>query len=716
MRTSSLAFLFGLPALALCLACGDAPGEVRPPDVDRPPNATCRALPAPPSAGRLTLERVFADELSGPAARELTHVLLPTGERPGFATRKTGQVLAFANGSSARVVLDLEDRLDFGAPESGLVSLALDPAFAIRRFAYLVYMVPPPDDADDAVRHVARVGRFTFDGERFDPASERIVLDVPQVSNVHQVNHVGFGVDGYLYVALGEQRKMASHPQDPMTLPGSVLRLDVREGTEDAPYAIPADNPFADGEEGAPEVFAFGFRNPWRFTVDPEGAIYVGDVGAGAREEIDVLVAGANYGWPELEGAVCFRATPDCDPSAFEAPLVDVVHPDVRSIVAGPRVRDAALSDMRDRVVFADFVTGGLWSTSLGGGDARRELEAGFLITSFAEGPGVHVVRYETGGDEGGVYRLVPNAPAPSTYPERLSETGCVDPDDPRRFAPGVVAYAPRAELWSAGAEKARGFAIPDGTALAVGSDGDFGLPVGSVLITHFAFGERLHETRLLMHSEEGWHGTSYRWNEDQTDAELLEDGRSEVLPNGVRWSYPRRSECGSCHVEASGTSLSLEAAQLDDVQLGALLEGGYVDRRVTELAALRGTRRPLLVDPEGEGPREPRVRAYLHANCAHCHQPGGPGRGGLDLRVETPLAGMRMCDREVSTSCVWGIDDAPCDDQKLVVPGAPELSVLLHRMRREGNVAMPPLGRGAPHAEALDLVEAWIAGLERCP
>ncbi len=707
-----------MPVGLLLVGCGDATGSVLPPDVDRPPNATCVALPPPAPRGSLRLEPAFADTLSGRDARELTHAILPAPGRRGFATRKSGQVVLFDLETPARVVLDLAPRMDFDAPENGRVSSALDPDFAETGFAYLVYTVPPPEGAPEDVRHVGRVGRFTFDGDAFDPESEVVVLDVPQVADVHQVNHAAFGRDGLLYVGLGDQRRPFTHSQDPRTLPGSLLRLDVASR---APYAVPSTNPFADGEEGAPEVVAFGLRNPWRFTVDgTDGAIYIGDVGAGAREEIDVFAPGANYGWPELEGSVCSQMRPDCDPSAYVAPLVDVLHPDVRSIVAGPRVHGDALPGLDGRVLFADFVSGGLWSASLERADARRELDAGFLVTSFADDPagGVVVVRYDPSGDEGGLHRLVPNAgtPAGPPFPRLLSETGCVEADDPRAFAAGVVSYAPVAELWSDGADKARGFAIPDGTALAVDGEGDLRLPVGSVMIKHFGFGGRLHETRLLMHTDAGWQGYSYRWNDAQTDAELLEDGLREPLPNGVVWSYPRRSECGSCHVEASGASLSLEAAQLDDAQLRGILSGGYVDRRVSTVDALRGSRRPALVDPHGDAARETRVRSYFHVNCAHCHQPGGPGRGGLDLRVEVELRRAGICDERASTDCVWDVPDSPCDDQTIVVPGAPEQSILLHRMRREGNVAMPPLGRGAPDDEAVALVEAWIAELEACP
>src|SRR5690606_22857342 len=139
----------------------------------------------------------------------------------------------------------------------------------------------------------------------------------------------------------------------------------------------------------------------------------------------------------------------------------------------------------------------------------------------------------------------------------------------------------------------------------------------------------------------------SYRWNEAGTDAELLEGRLSEDLPSGTRWQYPGRSDCFACHTSAAGGTLGLEVAQLDDATLDALLSGGYLDRRIPDRATLRATSRPPLLDPLGDGAIAPRARSYLHANCSGCHRPGGPGRGGMDLRFETPFASMAVCDVE---------------------------------------------------------------------
>lgn len=701
--------------LALAACSGPAPGPVLPPDdAGRPPNPSCLALPPPPSSGRIRLERAFESALSGTGARQLIQVVLPSATRAGFAALQSGAILAFegAPGAPSRVVLDLADRLDRSVGESGLVSLALDPAFETNGHAYVVYTAPPAG----AERYLGRVARFTWDGTRFDPESELVILDVPQADITHSVNHVAFGADGMLYVSLGDQRRTTVHAQDPSTLPGSVLRLDVSSARPGAPYVAPPDNPFAGG--GAPEVYAIGLRNPWRFTVDPvDGTMLLGDVGQDSREEIDRVVAGGNYGWPDREGTACFQRDP-CDDARFTDPVVELTHAEMRSVVAGYRWRRDEVPELEGRVLLADFVTGSVWSADPDDAsrEARLEIEGRFMITSFAlDDEGVHhVVRYDPSGDEGGVYRVVAETAEPSDFPTLLSRTGCVDPGDPRELAPGMVRFSPAAELWSDGAEKARAIAIPDGTAIAVRADGDLDLPVGSVVLKHFGFEGRLHETRLLMRVEDGWTGYSYRWNEAQTDAELLPSATSVTLGNGVRWQYPSRSQCFHCHTSAAGGTLGLEAAQLDDAQLGALLEAGYFDRRLTTIEAIRGSARPALAHPFGAGATlDARARSYLHVNCSSCHRPDAPGRGNLDLRAEVPLGRTGLCNAEPLEGRLWGFD--VWDEQRLLVPGRPEHSIVHMRMSVRGLFRMPPIATDVVHEGAVTLIGDWISAMERC-
>jgi uncharacterized repeat protein (TIGR03806 family) len=302
--------------------------------------------------------------------------------------------------------------------------------------------------------------------------------------------------------------------------------------------------------------------------------------------------------------------------------------------------------------------------------------------------------------------------------PSLLSATGCVDPADPLRFAPGVIPYTLNAPLWSDGAVKRRGLAIPNGTMIQVDVDGDFILPMGSVLVKHFLQGDRPIETRLFMHHDDGsWAGYSYEWDAMGMDAMLLDDGKVVDI-DGLPWTYPSQIECLQCHTDAAGFSLGPELAQLErDFDYGAS-EFDRITGVANQLDALHALNvlaaPPPLVTPlpslDTSASAEARARAYLHANCSMCHRPGGPGRGLMDLRNSTPLANAGICD---STPLAG---DLGLMDPRIVFPGEPGRSVLLARMRDLGAVRMPPLASVLVHDEAALAVETWISELVGCP
>ncbi|MCA9578384.1 MAG: hypothetical protein KC668_23290, partial [Myxococcales bacterium] len=165
---------------------------------------------------------------------------------------------------------------------------------------------------------------------------------------------------------------------------------------------------------------------------------------------------------------------------------------------------------------------------------------------------------------------------------------------------------------------------------------------------------------------------------------------------------------------DAAGTTLGFEAAQLSDAALQGLLDLGYVDRRVTTVGALRGTSRAPLVPPFGAAPVAERARSYLHVNCSGCHRPGGPGRGDIDLRAETPFGATRLCNAEPGEGRIW--DVGVWDEQRNLVPGEPGYSILYLRMNTLGIFRMPPLGTDVVHAEGTALMAEWIESLSACP
>ena len=722
-------------AAAAADTLGDATQDVPEPRYDasprRPDAQTCVVHPPPPPAGRLRLERAFPHALAdGARLRQAVELgQAPDDPTRWFLIRQPGEVLTFTTepgAPGAAVALDLAARIDLQYSESGLVGMALHPAFAVNGAVFLVYTAPTGQQGS----YFSRLSRFThMGGGTLDPDSEQILLDIRQTSPTHSGNHIAFGPDGTLYYSVGDDRKTDRHGQDPGTIQGALLRIDVDTPDPAAGrlYSIPPDNPFAAGG-GAGEVFAYGFRNPWRFGFDRvTGDLYLGDVGQDRREEIDRIVPGGNYGWPLKEGSLCFRQEP-CDPPGLIDPLVEYTHGEGTAVVAGFVVRAGTLPELSGRLLYGDYITGNIWSIdpTQPAPATRLELEGTFPIASFARGADdtLYVVRYDVTEDGGGVYRLAPSVPETSDFPQTLSATGCVDTADPRRPAASVVAYEPAARLWSDGADKDRYLAIPSDRRLDVRKDGSLALPTGTVLVKHFRFGERFHETRLLMRTDAGWNGYSFEWNDAQTDATLLPGARAVTLPNGVRWQYPSRSACLRCHTEVAHHVLGLEVAQLDHAvarspdgaaqnQLAWLLEHDYFAPELTSLDAVRGGR-PALPDPFGEAPLADRARAYLHANCGGCHRPDGPGRGNIDLRFTTPFAATGLCDAEPQEGRLWDI--GVWDDQLLLRPGRPDDSILVLRMALQGFFRMPPLGTDVVHAEGVALVRSWIQAMEGCP
>lgn len=749
MKRQGSLFTLGV-SLLLMGACGDGSGasEVGDPkdtqdtdtagpydtdfldteDTHRDANRTCFAHPPPPVENRLVLEEAFTHLAErGTKLRGLT-ALVPASADTFMVSVLGGQVLEISTDpaqTQIRTVLDLKDMLDFSSNENGLVSIALHPDFGTNGYLYAVYMVPTGTG-----RVWSRLGRFTraSDGT-FERGSERILIDVEQRARTHHVNHIAFGPDGYLYASAGDDlRNQVANPsltenaaQSLSSLQGKVWRIDVDGEEAGLPYAIPDDNPYVGVAGARGEVFAIGFRNPWRFHFGPDGSLYLGDVGQDAREEVDLVVAGGNYGWPFFEGVLCRKETA-CEDPTYLAPLVDYTLGGPRALVAGPVYTRGDAGDVAGRLIYGDYVLGHVWSVDPETPEPRLEVEGSFPISSFGQGLDgtIYALRYSTGGD-GRIYSLVPAPPptAVDTFPRRLSETGCFDPDDPRKVVEGVVPFRPAAELWSDGADKERFFAFPDNRQIEVDAEGDFEMPEGTVLIKHFGFDDRLHETRLLMHYNGRWSGYSYRWNEAQTDAELLDSQVTATLDNGVQWTWPSRSQCLTCHTEVAGLSLGLEVGQLDD-QLDTLVADGWLDPGPDGVSGLR-QRMPRLATPfaaDGETPSAStghRARSYLHANCAGCHQPGGLGRADIDLRIGTPFADTRLCDLEPKTSRVWDTPYNNWDAQRLLRPGSPEASILWLRLITPGYFRMPPLGSEVHHEAGVELVGDWIRERTEC-
>jgi len=625
-----------------------------------------------------------------------------------YAGTMQGGVFRYADGEWTEV-LDIRPQVD-SEGEDGFLSLVLAPDFPDdpRLFVHYVYEEPDP-------RRIM-ISRFTLrgDGPEFDLDSELPVLEVRKSPdrNSHAGGTLHFGPDGMLWGSIGDGGVTDDPPdnaQDVSTLLGTMFRVDV-SGAE--PYVSPPDNPFGpDGErpgEGRPEIWAWGMRNPYRWSFDAlTGEAWGGDVGHVTWEEINHYERGRNYGWPVREGPTCFGSQDDACPSDGFTPPVHAYAQEVgEAVIGGGVYRGAAIPELYGAYLFGDFGSRELRAI-LDPYDTRQVVELGELPiapVSFATDADGEVLAL---GFSGRIVRLV-GADAGEDLPATIDATGCLR-DGSTELAPAFVPYDVASPLWSDGAEKGRWLALPEGTAATVGDDGDLALPVGAVVAKDFTVDGRLLETRFLLHRAPGqWVGYSYRWEPDGSEARLVTAGMNEDLGDQT-WFYPGPSDCGQCHTEAAGRSLGLELRQLAGVieldgapspQLPYLVANGVLESAPT------ATPFPALDDDAA--PLADRARAYLHANCSHCHRPENPIRVELDLRFTTPLAETGVCAEPL-------LDDLGLTDPQIVAPGAPDRSVLLARMRSLGPERMPRLATSVVDEAAVGVVEAWIAGLASC-
>jgi glucose/arabinose dehydrogenase len=290
---------------------------------------------------------------------------------------------------SEKLFLDLRGRMDKlpeGFDERGLLGLALHPKFKENLKLYIFYSAPLRKEAPAGWHHTSNISEFKVkadDSAQADPASERILLQIDKPQMNHNCGRMVFGPDGYLYIGAGDggqgnDEGLGHSPQgngqDTTTLLGKILRIDVDKGT---PYAIPADNPFADGKKGRAEIYAYGFRNPWGISFDRGGKheLFAADVGQDSFEEVNIVVKGGNHGWRVREGIHWFdpktpTKAPESGPTTgpdgkpFVDPIVEYKNfkafpkdPESKgtSVTGGYVYRGKALPQLQGKYVFADW-------------------------------------------------------------------------------------------------------------------------------------------------------------------------------------------------------------------------------------------------------------------------------------------------------------------------------------------------------------------------
>ncbi|MEM9016584.1 MAG: PQQ-dependent sugar dehydrogenase [Verrucomicrobiota bacterium] len=560
----------------------------------------------------------------------------------------------------------------------------------------------------------SRISRFRVypDRLKLDPASEEILLTFR--SGGHNGGHLGFGPDGMLYILTGDA-EVPSPPDPLMTgqdlsdLLSSVLRIDVDRSDPERFYAVPPDNPFLEVAGARPEIWAYGFRNPWKLCFHPKtGDLWVGDVGWELWEMLYRVERGSNFGWSIVEAVQPILPNQNPGPSPISPATVMHPHTEFASITGGYVYEGERLPELRDVYLYGDFVTGQLWGLWLAGSEVKEKrflADTRKQIVSFGQAGDGEVIFLDW-PEAQHLHRLVPN-PNPDRsgeFPKRLSETGLFSDLATEKPEEGVYEFEINGPMWEDGAIARRWIGIPDrGT--VVTKKGPFAeVPENTVLAKTLRNDERNVETQVLHFDGTAWQGYSYRWNDSESDAELVAAEGETVEVAGRPWVFHSRADCVRCHNIGSDYRLSFHPGQLDrDGQLERFLSLGLVN----EMFVRRRKEQPSARIDDPEAPIDLRARTWLSANCAHCHRKRGGGSVTMALNLEATLkeAGIFDLDPEKGG---FGLDDP-----RIVAPGDPYRSVLYYRSVTPGIGHMPMIGARTVDPNGGRLLHDWIASMK---
>jgi glucose/arabinose dehydrogenase len=295
-----------------------------------------------------------------------------------FVLEQRGVISVFQNDSTTAEkteFLNIEQKVDDSGNEEGLLGLAFHPDFESNGFFYVNYTAASPNRTV-----ISRFKISASNPNQADPASEQVVLEFEQPFSNHNGGQISFGPDGFLYIAVGDGGSGGDpqgHGQNRKTLLGSILRINVDQQQGSLNYAIPADNPFAGNSQGfREEIYAYGLRNPWRFSFDSEtNELWTGDVGQNAYEEVDIIKKGGNYGWNTMEGFHCFRPSSDCQMDGLELPVWEYGRSEGVSITGGFVYRGTVLRQLVGLYIYADFASGRIWSLDISDPESPKNTE-----------------------------------------------------------------------------------------------------------------------------------------------------------------------------------------------------------------------------------------------------------------------------------------------------------------------------------------------------
>ena len=687
------------------------------------------------------------------------------------------------NTSSKKTVLDISAKTTIGG-DGGFINFILHPEFGDqnspnRGYAYLMYRHNRSSrwNCNDGVDRLSRFV-YNFDRELFDPDSELILLQQYSPKCNHMGGALFFDEEGLLYVSTGDGGGAGAQYNYVQSIDealfGGLLRIDVdMDRTRSHPirrqpaqtyssnnsefrnysqfYFIPNDNPWLDANGGVLEEFyALGFRSPHRAALDnTTGNIWIGDVGEGKREEIAVVKKGENHQWPYKEGEV---KGPKSKPSNLigkeTTPFYTYGRSEGNCIIGGFVYRgNKWKNDLEGLYLFGDHGTRNVWTIN----PANQEVK--FLVNIPESGRGsknglstfstdsegnVYMLKvFSINADGGQIFKLVRDGEEVPNPPSLLSETGVFEDLESLTPIPGIIPYDVNTPLWSDGALKKRWIALAnDGTfndpseQISFFENGEWQFPKGTVFIKHFELPDdpsdstsvvRL-ETRFLVLTESGGaYGVTYRWNEDGTDAYLIDSEETRTIPiklnDGTEreqtWTFPGRTQCMTCHTANSNFVLGVKTWQLNK-------DLTYPSTQITSNQLATWNHLNIFNEPIDETKIEDmprlasihdttaslahRVYSYLDANCSNCHRPNGV-EAVFDARYSTAPENKKIINQ-------LGVSRHTPEGGLVVKPGDHTLSQLWIRDHEIGDLAMPPIGKSINDTVYLEVLKDWINGL----
>ena len=688
-----------------------------------------------------------------------------------FVLERMGRIWTFENAPSVshkHLVVDFSEEVGEIHGEEGAVGLAIHPKFGKdsgSNYIYTFYTSCHNDMAFD------RVVRFTVDPVdlTIDPDTQIVLINQKDEHHDHQGGDLHFGKDGFLYVSLGDEGNCQCGNEQRINrdLFSGILRIDVDmiggdvshpivnqpETGQTSNYYIPNDNPFVGIHDALEEFWAIGLRNPYRMSFDEETErLFAADAGVAKVESIVEIKKGSNHRWSYYEGNQKYPATylkgkkPDQFFGVETAPIFAYNHGNLNHCVIGGYVyRGKTFPALDGLYIYGDNVSGRIWALNIETGINQYltslNHRANQGLAGFAQDRSGELYAIVMGSDTTGghILALTKEKTSSRELPNRLSQTELFDKLHPLTPQSAAFEYEIELPLWNGHRNSTQRQWILFQNFKSrprFSAESEWLFSGGSILIKQLYLGDRKVETQILvLNDRDSGYPLSYKWNDEQTEAFLVEESHSANI-NGDLWRFGDPNECAMCHSSSNGIILGLNTRQLNmhSQLLDLRKKGLFVQRKelterwwgpqhpikfIKELNDIheRLKSRPLISQEQlGSYPRlaknvdtyslEERVSSYLDVNCAHCHHPGGMGGNSFDARYSTSM---------FRKGIIYGRAQRPIDGiDALILPGEPENSLILHRLKStDSGEQMPPFSALTPDPQGIELLQQWINSLQ---